>query len=145
MRNVRSALHFAILMMLSTVWGNAADTITWKPLDPVILQLNGKAPKTWNVYRAEKRDAWILVKLWRRYLLIDEREQAVYDLDPQKLKAKGDELEWSESDKPTKPIEISGWNTRDIGPARRIRFKFGSDGGVLEVQVPQKRDLRPLY
>ncbi len=133
------------LFLLCAFCVRATDKITWKPLDQVILQLNGKPPKTWNVYRAEKRDAWILVKLWRRYLLIDEREEAVYDLDPQKLKAKGDELEWSESDKPAKPIAISEWNTRNIGPARRIRFKFGSDGGVLEVQVPQKPDLRPFY
>ncbi len=144
MRKVRTVLSLE-LFLLSAVCVGAADKITWKPLEQVILQLNGKAPKTWNVYRAEKRDAWILVKLWRRYLLIDEREQAVYDLDPQKLKARGDELEWSETDKPAKPIEISGWSTRNIGLARRIRFKFGSDGGVLEVQVPQKPDLRPLY
>lgn len=143
-RHLRTVLSPAGVL-LCAVCVHAADKVTWKPLEQVILQLNGKAPKTWNVYRAEKRDGWILVKLWRRYLLIDEREQAVYDLDPQKLKAKGDELEWSKTDKPAKPIEISGWNTRDIGPARRIRFKFGSDGGVLEVQVPQKPDLRPFY
>ncbi len=143
-RNASRSVSLA-LFLLSAVRVSAADKVTWKPINQAILQLNGKAPKTWNVYRAEKRDGWILVKLWRRYLLIDEREQAVYDLDPQKLKAKGDELEWSESDKPAKPIETSGWNTRNIGPARRIRFKLGSDGGVLEVQVPQKPDLRPFY
>jgi hypothetical protein len=123
----------------------AADKIIWKPLAQAVLKLNGEAPKTWNVYRTEKRDAWTLVRLWRRYLLIDEREQAVYDLDPQTLKSKADELEWSEADKPAKPIEISEWNTRNIGPARRIRFRFGKDGGSLEVQVPQKPDLRPFY
>ena len=143
-RKLRTAFTLAALLVCA-LCADAADRVIWKPIDQVILQLNGKAPKTWNVYRAEKRDGWILVKLWRRYLLIDEREQAVYDLDPQKLKAKGDELEWSETDKPAKAIEISEWNTRNIGPARRIRFKFGSDGGVLEVQVPQKRDLRPFY
>jgi hypothetical protein len=143
-RHSRAALCLA-LFLLCAFCARAADKVTWKPIPQVILQVNGKAPKTWNVYRAEKRDGWILVKLWRRYLLIDEREQAVYDLDPQKLKAKGEELEWSETDKPAKPIEISEWSTRNIGPARRIRFKFGSDGGLLEVQVPQKRDLRPFY
>ena len=143
-RKAKVVLSLA-LFLLCALCARATDKITWKPLEQVILQLNGKPPKTWNVYRAEKRDAWILVKLWRRYLLIDEREQAVYDLDPQKLKAKDNELEWSESDKPVKPIAISEWNTRNIGPARRIRFKFGSDGGVLEVQVPQKPDLRPFY
>ena len=143
-RKLRTVFALATLLVCVRC-ADAADRVTWKPIDQVILQLNGKAPKTWNVYRAEKRDGWILVKLWRRYLLIDEREQAVYDLDPQKLKAKGEELEWSDTDKPAKAIEISEWSTRNIGPARRIRFKFGSDGGVLEVQVPQKRDLRPFY
>ena len=143
-RKLRTVFALAALLVCA-LYANAADRVMWKPIDQVILQLNGKAPKTWNVYRAEKRDGWVLVKLWRRYLLIDEREQAVYDLDPQKLKAKGEELEWSETDKPAKAIEISEWSTRNIGPARRIRFKFGSDGGVLEVQVPQKRDLRPFY
>jgi hypothetical protein len=123
----------------------AADKVIWKPLPQAVLKLDGKAPKTWNVYRAEMRDAWTLVRLWRRYLLIDEREQAVYDVDPQTLKSKGDTLEWSEADKPAKRIEISEWNTRNVGPALRIRFRFGKDGGVLEVQVPRKPDLRPFY
>ncbi|MGA2482756.1 MAG: hypothetical protein ABSF92_06530 [Candidatus Acidiferrales bacterium] len=147
-RNVKRIAGLLVLFLLiagTALLTAAPSTITWKPLDLAILTLDGKAPKTWNAYRAEKHDAWILVKLWRRYLFLDLREQVVYDIDPQKLKPKGDAFEWSEADRPSTPVAISGWDARSVGPMRRIRFKFGANGSILEIQLPQKPDLRPFY
>lgn len=124
---------------------SATDKLIWKPLDQIILRVDGKAPQFWNAYRAAKKDNWILLKLWRRYLLVDLKEGAVYDLDPQKLRSDGANLEWLESEKPAEPILISDWNTRDVGPAYRIRFRFGADGRVLDMQLPHRPDRRSLY
>lgn len=134
-----------LLAALGVTCAAAAGTILWKPMYQVILTLGGSPPKTWSVYRAEKQNALVLVKLWRRYLLLDLREQTVYDLDPQKMKMVGEALEWSEADKPATPIVISDWSTRDIGPAERIRFRFGSSGDVLELEIPQMPGMRPLH
>jgi hypothetical protein len=133
-----------LLLMAGAAVCVAGNTIIWKPLGQAILMLDGKPPKTWNAYGAAKHDHWILVLLWQRYLLLDLREQAVYDLDPQKLKPKGETLEWSETDKPAEPIAITDWETRDVGPTRRIRFKFGKSGNLFEIQVPLRPDLLPL-
>lgn len=132
-------------LIAATAFSGAPQTIIWKPLPQAILLLDDKPPKTWNAYKAEKHDNWVLLLLWRRYLLVDLREEAVYDLDPQKLKHSGDSLECSEADKPAEPIVISNWDSRDVGLMRRIRFQFGKNGSVLEIQVPEKPDLRPFY
>lgn len=144
---MKKSAGFLLLLLLTagTMLCAAGNTITWKPLDQAMLMLDGKPPKTWSAYRAEKHDAWVLVKLWRRYLLLDLREQAVYDIDPEKLKPKGAALEWSEGERPAEPIAISNWSARDMGPTRRVRFRFGTNGSILEIQLPQKPDLRPFY
>jgi hypothetical protein len=146
-RQVRKLAALCSLLCLTagTLFPGAPATITWKPLAQAILLLDDKPPKAWNAYKAEKHDGWVLLQLWRRYLLLDLHEQAVYDLDPQKLKHKGDTLEWSEADKPAAPIAISNWDSRNVGPMRRVRFQFGTNGAVLEIQVPEKPDLRPFY
>ncbi len=122
----------------------AGKKLLWKPVDFVILKFNGGTPRSWSMYHAERR-GWILVHLWKRYLLVDLREQKVFDLDPQKLIAKGDNLEWSLSELPEKSIAISEWNERDIGSLRRTKFRFGSNGSELEFQLPLKVNGQPVY
>jgi len=140
---VRKIALFCLLCLTAgSSFPGQPPTVIWKPLVQAIVLLNDAPPKTWNAYKAEKHDSWILVQLWRRYLFLDLREQAVYDLDPQKFKRKDDTLEWSEGDKPSAPIAISNWDSRNVGTMQRIRFQFGKDGGVLEVQIPEKPNLR---
>ena len=57
----------------------------------------------------------LLVKLWKRYLLLDLKEEEVYEVDPQTVKPQGDNVEWSLSDLPSDPIETSEWKERDVG------------------------------
>ena len=132
----------------SPALGGEAQTeqkVIWKPIPFAILKLDDQPPKSWNAYHTEKHHVWILIQLWKRYLLLDLKDDAVYDLDPQKLAAKGDGLEWSESDLPEKPIEIAEWNERDVGPVRRYRFRLGKNGHILELQLPLKPNGQPAY
>jgi hypothetical protein len=78
----------------------------------------------------------LLVHLWKRYLLNEIADEEVYDIDPQKVKPQGENVEWAYSDQPEQPIEISEWKERNVGPVQRIRFRFGTKGHVLELQLP---------
>jgi hypothetical protein len=116
----------------------------WKSVQFAIVRFNDEAPKSWNIYHTEKRGI-LLVKLWKRYLLLDIKEQEVYEVDPQTVKPQGDKVEWSMSDLPNDPIETSEWKARDVGLVQRIRFRFGKTGHFLEIQLPLKPDGKTAY
>jgi hypothetical protein len=133
-------------MMASAAWAQSASEkkLTWKPVPFAILRYNDSAPASWNIYHTEKRGV-LLVRLWKRYLLIDMREEEVYDIDPQKVIQQGENVEWASSDQPQEPIEISEWKERNVGPVQRIRFRFGTKGHVLELQLPLLLNGKPAY
>jgi len=116
----------------------------WKSVQFAIVRFNDEAPKSWNIYHTEKRGI-LLVKLWKRFLLLDIKEQEVYEVDPQTVKPQGDSVEWSMSDLPNDPIETSEWKARDVGLVQRIRFRFGKAGHFLEIQLPLKPDGKTAY
>jgi len=116
----------------------------WKSVQFAIVRFNDEAPKSWNIYHTEKRGI-LLVKLWKRFLLLDIKEQEVYEVDPQTVKPQGDSVEWSMSDLPNDPIETSDWKARDVGLVQRIRFRFGKAGHFLEIQLPLKPDGKTAY
>ena len=109
-----------------------------------IVRFNDAAPKSWNIYHGEKRGV-LLVRIWKRYMLIDVKEQEVYDVDPQKVKLQGENVEWSSSDLPEQPVETSEWKIRDVGPVERVRFRFGKDGSFLDIQLPLLPNGKPAY
>ncbi len=119
--------------------------LVWKPVQFAIVRFNEEAPQTWNIYHSDKRDV-LLVKLWKRFLFLDLKEGEVYEVDPQTVKPQGDNVEWSFSDLPTDPIEISDWKIRDVGiMVRRVRFRFGKNGHYLDINLPLKPDGKPAY
>jgi len=118
--------------------------VVWKSVQFAIVRFNDEAPKSWNIYHTEKRGI-LLVKLWKRFLLLDIKEQEVYEVDPQTVKPQGDSVEWSMSDLPDDPIETSEWKARDLGLFQRIRFRFGKTGHFLEIQLPLKPDGKTAY
>ena len=87
----------------------------------------------------------LLVRLWKRYLLVNVSDEEVYDIDPEKVKVAGDSVEWSYADLPEKPIETPDWKDRDIGFMERVRFRLGKDGHYLELQLPLGPNGRPIY
>ena len=116
----------------------------WKPVEFAIVRFNDEAPKSWNIYHMEKRGV-LLVRIWKRYLLVNVQEQEAYDIDPQTVKPHGDNVEWSMSDLPDEPIDVSEWKERNVGPVQRVRFRLGKEGHFLEIQIPLKPDGKPMY
>jgi hypothetical protein len=116
----------------------------WKPVEFAIVRFNDEAPQTWNIYHTEKR-GYLLVKIWKRYLYLDLKEEEAYEIDPQTVKPQGDGVEWSLADLPADPIEVSEWKSRNVGLVQRIRFRFGKNGHFLDIQLPLKSDGKPAY
>ena len=121
------------------------EKLTWKTVEFAIVRYNDDAPASWNMYHGEKKGL-LLVRLWRRYLFLNIQDQEVYELDPQKVKVQGDNsVEWSPSDLPPDPIETSEWKVRDVGPMKRIVFRFGKNGNFLDIQLPLLINGKPMY
>jgi hypothetical protein len=116
----------------------------WKSVSFAIIRFNDDAPRSWNIYHTNKRGI-LLVRLWKRYLLVNIPEQEVFDIDPHTVKPQGDGVEWSTSDRPKDPIEISEWKERNVGPVQRVRFRFGKNGHFMELQLPMGPDGKPVY
>jgi hypothetical protein len=120
------------------------NKLLWKSVGFAIVKFNDEAPKSWNIYHTEKKGL-LLVHLWKRYLLIDMKEQEVYEIDPQTVKAAGDNVEWSLADKPDQPIETPEWKTRDLRTMELVKFRLGKDGHFLELQLPLLVNGKPVY
>jgi hypothetical protein len=116
----------------------------WKPVPFAIVHYNEDAPKSWNLYFSSKKGV-LLLRLWKRYLLIDRNAQQVFDVDPEKIVTKGEEIEYSPEDNPSNPVDITDWRERDIGTLHRLRFRFGEKGSYLDIQTPLKPNGTPLY
>jgi hypothetical protein len=117
---------------------------TWKSVPFAIVHFNEDAPKSWNLYYSTKHGV-LLLHLWKRFLLIDMKSQQVSDLDPEKVIARGDGVEFSPEENPGQPAEITDWSERNIGSLHRIRFRFGEKGSVLDLQIPLKPNGTPAY
>jgi hypothetical protein len=139
----------SILLLLSLVGftyaqSDVARKSTWQSIQFGIVRFNDAAPNSWNIYHSEKKGV-LLVRLWKRYLLVKVEDEEVFDIDPQKITVKGDSVEWSIADKPEKPIETPEWKDRNVGLVQRVRFRLGKDGHFLELQIPLAPNGRPIY
>ncbi len=136
----------ATVICASLVWAQqpSEKRIVWKSVEFAIVKFNDEAPKSWGMYHTEKKGL-LLVRIWKRYLLVDTKEQEVYEIDPQTVKPAGENVEWSLADKPSEPIETAEWKTRDIGPMQRVAFRLGKGGHVLDLQIPLKPNGQPAY
>ncbi len=118
---------------------------TWQSIEFAIVRYNDSAPNTWNIYHGEKKGI-LLVHLWKRYLLVNVTDEEVFDIDPEKVKVKGNAVEWSMAeDKPDKPIDTPEWKERNLGMMERIRFRLGKDGHFLELQIPLDPTGKSIY
>jgi hypothetical protein len=140
-----------VILLLATFAGTlraqvpeAAKPMEWKSVAFAIVRFNDEAPQSWNIYHTSKRGV-LLVKLWKRYLLVNIPEEQVFDIDPHTVKPQGDSVEWSPSDLPDEPLEISEWKERNVGPVQRVRFRLGKNGHMLELQLPMRADGKPAY
>ncbi len=122
----------------------ASKKLTWRTLEFAIVKYNDAAPNSWNIYHSEKKGV-LLVRLWKRYMLVNVQDQEVFDVDPQKIKVTGDTVEWSLADVPDKPIDTPDFTGRNVGTMERVRFRLGKDGHFLELQIPLGLNGRPIY
>jgi len=144
---MRLAISCILVVLISALAATAlysGEKAVWKPVQFAIVRFNDDAPASWNIYHGEKR-GMLLVRLWKRYMLVDVKEQEVYEVDPEKVKPLGDNVEWSPSDVPDQPIETSEWKVRDVGPVERVRFRFGKSGSFLDIQLPMLSNRKPAY
>lgn len=123
---------------------SAADKTLWKSVEFAIVKFNGEAPKSWSLYHTEKKGL-LLLHLWKRYLLVNVKDEEVYEIDPQTVKPAGENVEWSLADKPSEPLETPDWKTRDVGPMQLVAFRLGKDGHLLELQIPLNAKREPVY
>src|SRR4029077_979337 len=135
MRLANSCILAVLISALAAASLYGGEKTVWKPVQFAIVRFNDDAPASWNIYHGEKRGV-LLVRLWKRYMLVDVKEQEVYEVDPEKVKPQGENVEWSPSDVPGQPIETSEWKVRDVGPVERVRFRFGKNGSFLDIQLP---------
>jgi hypothetical protein len=134
MRLLNLSVLVAVSLALAASSLSAAEKNVWKPVEFAILRFNDDAPASWNIYHAEKRG-----------VLVDVKEQEVYEVDPAKVKPQGQNLAWSPSDIPDQPVETSAWSVRDVGSMERVRFRFGKNGSFLDIQIPLLRNREPAY
>jgi hypothetical protein len=147
-----SVLLAALVALLLTTFSgparvhaqDSAKPSEWKSVSFAIVRYNDEAPQSWNIYHTSKRGV-LLVKLWKRYLLVNIPAQLVFDIDPNTVKPQGDGVEWSESNVPSEAIEIADWKERNVGPVQRVRFRLGKNGHMLELQLPLRADGKPAY
>jgi hypothetical protein len=118
------------------------EKIVWKSIPDAILQVDSRAPKIWNVFQAGKKFDPLLLQLGSRYLVIYVRNMEIYEIKPEQLGHKGEDLLWRETDKPAKPIATSDWSSKDVGSATRILIKLADEGRIINIQIPQVPDLR---
>jgi hypothetical protein len=123
---LKRAGALAALLFLQAASSNAAgkEKIVWKPIPNAILQVDSRAPKLWNVFQAGKKIDPLLLQLGSRYLVIYVRNMEVYEIKPEQLEHKGEDLLWREADKPAKPLATSDWSIKDVGSASRILIKL---------------------
>ena len=132
------------LILALACFAYSSDKIVWKPIPDAILQVDSRAIKVWNLFQAGKKYDPLLLQLGARSLVIYVRNQKVYEIKPEKLEHKGEDLVWHESDKPEKPLATSDWTVRDIGSATRIRMKLADEGRIVDIQIPQMPDMRGI-
>ena len=138
-------LSLAICALPLTVLSQSTEKKTlWKSVEFAIVKFNDEAPKGWNIYHTEKKGL-LLVQLWKRYLLVDIKQQEVYEIDPQTVKPQGDAVEWSLADKPAEPLETPDWKYKDLRTMEMVKFRLGKDGHFLEIQLPLQVNGKPVY
>ena len=101
---------------------------------------------SWNMPRlaspVEAFEDPLLLQLGSRYLVIYVHNMEIYEIKPEQLGHKGEDLLWRKTDKPAKPIATSDWSSKDVGSATRILVKLTDEGRIINIQIPQVPDLR---
>jgi len=141
-RSISTLFVPALAALLAISPALAAGRVIWKSETMAQLKLQGRVPKTWNVYTGDKKKNLVLTLVGRRYLALDLKAHTVYELDPKSITPHGDDLESDDPAAIGRLIPSSEWTERDVGPAERVLVTLGDYGKVLELELPHVMDLR---
>jgi hypothetical protein len=144
MTNLLRAVAILPLTILVCLPIRAQNKPIWKPVEFAIVKIDDGPPKSWNMYHTDKR-GMLLLRMWKRYLLIDLNQQEVFDIDPSTITTQTENVAWSPVDKPSEPLDISEWKERGVGSVERLRFRLPKQGAVVELQIPLRPDGKSLY
>lgn len=118
--------------------------LSWKAIQDALLRVNDEPVKDWGVYQTGKKNDPLLLHMGARFLLLDLREQQMFEINPSKIEHKSAELLWNPSDRPAKPLATSEWMERDVGAAYRVSAKIDGENSVLDLQLPHPPDIGDL-
>ena len=141
-------LSIAMATSLTARAGGGDGRIHWKLLDDAQLKLDGKPPLTWSVYQPEKsqkKSNLVLVLLGHRYLALDYKAKAVYQVLLTDLEPQGKDFESGDLFTPERLLPTDDWTVRDVGPAELIRVTLKDYGRELEVMLRHPPDMRKFY
>ena len=129
---------------LSTSAFGKDKPLSWKPIEDALLRVNDSPPKEWSAYRTGKKNEPLVLQLGNRFLFIQSHDHQVFELDPAKIEHKTEELLWSPTDRPAKPLATSDWNVDDIGAAFVIKVKLDAENAVVDLQLPHPPEVGNL-
>ncbi len=89
-RNDFLLLPVAVATLLFTLPTTSSERVRWKPVGLAALVLDERTVEDWQVYQAEERNQF-LVRIGRRYLLLDTAKRQAWELDPEQFRSE-DEL-----------------------------------------------------
>jgi hypothetical protein len=148
-RNSVFLLAVPLVIMTLTILARPAradsQTLSWKPVEGALLKINGRALFKWGVYTADKKYQFLLILLMHRYLILDMKGRAVYELKPDDLEHHDAELRSRKPDSQMRRIPSSQWYFHDMGPLEQVRVRLDDYGNTIEMQLPHMPDLRGLY
>ena len=167
---MRKPVQFAGLVALALaltmpLLAKGEGPVVWRKVPMALLRVDDEAPKTWQVYRAEKRKQSLLVQIGARFLVLDIEARRVYELAERTMTRKDDSsVEWNDAPEPAPnaaadpagPAKKKGeparlelpsedWTMRDVGPMMRIRLRLSTEGREFDIQIPIQPDLRQFY
>ena len=125
-----SLLACLSLSGLAAAQAEPPKKVTWKSVEFAIVRFNDQAPNSWSIYHSEKKGV-LLVRLWKRYMLVKIQDEEVYDIDPQKISVHGSGVaEFACGvQRPARKIQV----VHDAKPDA----KLGTAGDVRVVEFPQ--------
>jgi hypothetical protein len=132
----------ALVFLFGGMCGFAAATlakakpVSWKSIYDALLRVNDAAPKDWSVYRVGKKKDPLILRLGKRYLLIESHDRKIFELDASKVDRKPGEIFWNPADRPDKPLATSDWVVDDIGAAFIITMKLDAENMAINLQLP---------
>jgi hypothetical protein len=135
-----AAFGVAVAALLLALLAAGSERVRWKPVGLAALALGGRTVEDWQVYQAEEQNQF-LVRIGRRYLLLDTATRQAWELDPEQFRREGEVLvsptvdrlttepqpEKGEAPEPTAPVaaltsEAHPGTTRRDHPVVRHRW-----------------------